>query len=234
MSPVELPWWAADFLRATKTRPEGGAKGSVSVVPGAATALVEGRGFRPRRVTVRAPALGARRWETFFAVCSREALPVAALLAGTLPRSLKLQLARSGVRLVPRPSRIVLDPPDSPEETAAGGCRLIARHFGEDPLRLLLFRGAARATVLAELVRPWRADTSFPRPAIGLDELEAILARTPTPGAARSLLPTVQRAETFRFDPVLRANLARLYTKVRERAAAVGPRRPRITLHSAR
>lgn len=225
----ELPWWAVDFLRATKTAPDGRVRGSVSAVPGKATALVEGRGFRPRRVSLRAPLLGPRRWDAFFEVCSREALPAAALLAGTLPRSLKLELARSGVRLIPRPTRILLDPPDTPRETAAGACLLIARHFAEDPLRLLHFRGAGRRRVVAELTRPWKAGAGQCA-AIGLDELEAILERPPASAAARSLLPAVQRAETFRSDPVLRANLARLYTKVGERAAAVGPRRPRIIL----
>ena len=220
----ELPWWAADFLRAARSDPELRARGIVSVVPGKATVLVEGRGFRPSRVVVRAPLLSARRWEIFFEVCSREALPAAALFAGYLPRSLKLQLARNGVRLIPRPSRISREPPDGPAETAAAGGLLVARHFAANPFRLLHFRGRNRQDVLAALARPWKA-ASGRQPAIGLAELEAILDRPPQSGADRSLLPPVQRAETFRTDPVLRAGLTRLYTKVRERAAALGPRR---------
>lgn len=50
------------------------------------------------------------------------------------------------------------------------------------------------------------------------DETEAV------PAGRQPLLPRVQQAEAFRGDPVLRANLSRLYTKVSERAAAVTPR----------
>ena len=50
------------------------------------------------------------------------------------------------------------------------------------------------------------------------DEAEAV------PAGRQPLLPRVQQAEAFRGDPVLRANLSRLYTKVSERAAAVTPR----------
>ena len=72
------------------------------------------------------------------------------------------------------------------------------------------------------IARRWKAG-SVRRPAIELDELSEILDRSPDP-EADSLLPVVQRAEAFRDDPILRGNLARLYTKVSERAAAVTPR----------
>lgn len=252
MNRAEMPWWAADFLRAADfrrpaslPRPAGsrsgaaagngsrndaadgaGAppRGSVSIIPGAATALVEGRGFRPSRVVVRAPVLDHRRWEAFVGVVAGQALHTAALLAGYLPRSARDDLARVGVRLVPPRSRLSIEPPDCPPDTVSGTARLVARHFAADPFQLLRFRGADQRAVLAAIARRWKASLGDGRPVIPLEELEGILARPPEP-AAGSLLPAVQRAEAFRNDPVLRANLARLYRKVAERAAAATPGR---------
>ncbi len=221
----ELPWWAADFLRATRVEAKGPARGSVVIASGRATARVEGRGFRASEVVVRAPLLSPRRWAAFFELGSGEALVASALFSGYLPRSLKAQLVRVGVRLTPRPSRIVKEPAGCPEDTVASACRLIAWRFADDPLALLHFRGAERKEVLSRLARSWSAADPASGPAIGLEELGSILGSDPAEEEARSLLPDVQRGDTFRPDPVLRANLARLYTKVRERAAAVGPRR---------
>lgn len=217
-----LPWWAADFLRARRDGAEGRPRGKVTVAPGEAKALVEGRGFRPTAVIMETPVLGGRRWNAFFEVFAGHALYPAALLAGYLPRAAKSVLARAGVRLVPPPSRLALGPGACPAETMDGALRLIAEYFAADPFRLLLFRGADRPSVVAGIVRGWKAGGGA-RPAIPLDELQDILDAAPDP-RAESLLPVVQRAEAFRDDPILRASLARLYTKVSERAAAVTPR----------
>ena len=217
-----LPWWAADFLRARRNGAEGRSRGEVTVAPGEAKVLVEGRGFRPTSVVMETPVMDRRRWKAFFEVFAEQALYPAALFAGYLPRSAKSILARTGVRLVPPPSRMVLGPNGCPAETVGSALRLIAEHFANDPFRLLLFRGADRKSVVAGIARCWKAGGAV-RPAIRLDELEEILDAPPaTP--AESLLPVVQRAEAFRDDPILRASLARLYTKVSERAAAVTPR----------
>ncbi len=217
-----LPWWAADFLRASRNGFEDRRRGQVSVVPGEAQALVEGRGFRPTAVVLATAVLDQRRWNAFFQVFAGQAVYPAALFAGYLPRSAKSVLARAGVRLVPPPTRLALGPDGCPPETVARGLHLIAEHFAADPFRLLLFRGADRQSVIAGIVRRWRAGGAA-RPAIQLDELQQILDQSPDP-PSDSLLPAVQRAEAFRDDPILRANLARLYTKVSERAAAVAPR----------
>lgn len=217
-----LPWWAADFLRARHHAEEGRARGRVTVAPGKARVLVEGRGFRPTAVVMETPVLGRRRWNAFFEVFAGEALYPAALLAGYLPRSAKSVLARAGVRLVPPPSRLALGPNGCPPQTVDSALRLIAEHFAADPFRLLWFRGADRRSVVAGIAHRWKAGGAI-RPAIQLDELEGILDEAPDP-PADSLLPVVQRAEAFRDDPMLRASLARLYTKVSERAAAVTPR----------
>ena len=217
-----LPWWAADFLRASRNGVEDRRRGQVTVVPGEAQALVEGRAFRPTAVAMAAAVMDERRWNAFFEVFAGPAIYPAALFAGYLPRSAKSALARAGVRLVPPPSRLVLGPDGCPPETVARGLQLIAEHFAADPFRLLLFRGADRQSVIAGIVRRWRAGGAG-RPAIQLDELQEILDQSPGP-SSDSLLPVVQRAEAFRDDPILRGNLARLYTKVSERAAAMSPR----------
>ena len=217
-----LPWWAADFLRASRDDVEGRPRGRVSVVPGRAQALVEGRGFRPTEVLVETPVLDRRRWNAFFEVFAEEALYPAALFAGYLPRSAKSVLARQGVRLVPPPSRLALGPMGCSSESIARAILLIAEHFAAAPFRLLLFRGADRQSVISGIARRWRA-SGVRRPAIGLDELQGILDQASGP-TSDSLLPVVQKAEAFRDDPILRGNLARLYTKVSERAAAVTPR----------
>lgn len=217
-----LPWWAADFLRASRNPVEGRPRGRVNVAPGQVQALVEGRGFRPTEVLLETPVLDRRRWRAFFEVFADQALYPAALFAGYLPRSAKSVLAREGVRLVPPPSRLALGPYDCPSETIGRALLLIAEHFAADPFRLLLFRGADRHAVITGIARRWKA-SGVRRPAIELDELREILDRSRDP-ESDSLLPVVQKAEAFRDDPILRGNLARLYTKVSERAAAVTPR----------
>lgn len=222
-------WWAADFLRIVPGAAEATARGSVSVASEEATALVEGRRFLRRRVRFLTPALTPRFWKAFCEVFAARALYPAALGAGYLPRAARSELARVGVRLVPSPSRVRIEPADAAPDVLAAGCRLVAARFAEDPLLLLRFRGADPAAVMAETARPWRA--SGPQngnaPLLPLDDLRAILDRPPAPDEAGSLLPSVRTAEVFRTDPVLRGSLVRLYTKVAERAAAVGARPPR-------
>lgn len=215
-------WWAADFLRIAPGAGEVLARGSVHVEPEAATALVEGRGFRPRPVRFLTPRLRRRHWVAFRRVFAATALYPAALHAGYLPQAARSELARAGVRLIPAPSRFRVDPADAPEDLRAAGCALVARWFAEDPLRLLRFRGGDPEALLVEIFEPWRAAERRNGPVLGLDELERLLRR---PAEARiaggSLLPTVRAAEAFRGDPVLRGSLARLYTKVAERTAAL-------------
>lgn len=223
-------------------------RGSVSVRPGAALARVPGRRFRAVEVRLEAPVLRPRQWETLFRLFSEQALYPAALLAGYLPRSARGDLGSRGVRLIPPANRVALAPSGLPEEIVREARHSIAAHFAADPFHLLHFRGRDRAAVLAGVQRGWRA-AAPPSAAgngavLGLDELEAILeehgpasgARKPpegegagrepkaVPGDRGPLLRRVQQAEAFRGDPVLRANLSRLYTKVSERAAAVTPR----------
>lgn len=228
-------------------------RGSVSVEPGAATAEVSGRRFRTTTVRLTAPVLSRRGWEALFRLFSEQALYPAALLAGYLPRSARGDLSGRGVRLLPPANRVALAPADLPAETRLEARQLIALHFAADPFHLLHFRGRDRAAVLAGVCRGWRTHRAGPADgngaAIGLDELEAILGNgvpagpsparsTPAPARAsdegvegagpspplRPLLLQVQQAEAFRGDPVLRAKLSRLYTKVTERAAALAPR----------
>lgn len=221
-------------------------RGSVSVEPGAAVAEVSGRRFRTTTVRLTAPVLSRRRWEALFRLFAEQALYPAALLAGYLPRSARGDLSGRGVRLLPPANRVALAPAGLPEETRLEARQLIALHFAADPFHLLHFRGRDRAAVLAGICRGWRTRRAGPADengaAIGLDELETILGNgVPAgPGPARGaddegeagapspplrpLLLQVQQAEAFRGDPVLRAKLSRLYTKVTERAAALAPR----------
>ena len=221
-------------------------RGSVTVEPGAAVAEVSGRRFRTTTARLTAPVLTRGQWETLFRLFSEQALYPAALLAGYLPRSARGDLSGRGVRLLPPANRVALAPADLPEETRIEARQLIALHFAADPFHLLHFRGRDRASVLAGICRGWRTHRAGPADgngaAIGLDELEAILgngvpagpapARAPDEGVEaaglsaplRPLLLQVQQAEAFRGDPVLRAKLSRLYTKVTERAAALAPR----------
>ncbi len=218
-------WWAADFLRLAPGAAEAAPRGSVAVAPGEATALVDGRGFRPREVSFRTPPLSDRHWASFCRVFRRKALYPAALRAGYLPRSARAELARAGVRLVPAPSRVRAEPGDAPPDLLAAACRLVAGRFAEDPLELLVFRGADPAALLDETSRPWRAAGSRNGPALPLGELRRILDQSAGPeDLAGSLLGSVRASEAFRADPVLRGSLTRLYTKVAERAAAVGQR----------
>ena len=224
--PGAAAWWAADFMRVVPGAAEATARGSVHVVPEVATALVEGRGFRPRRISFRTPRLRSRHWAAFCQVFTETALYPAALHAGYLPRAARSELARAGVRLIPAPSRFRVDPEDAATDLRAAGCALVASWFAEDPLRLLRFRGGDPDALLAEIVRPWRAAEQTNGPVLALDELERLLGR-PSDAlfGGGSLLPTVRAAAAFRSDPVLRGSLARLYTKVAERTAALASRR---------
>lgn len=221
-----LPWWAEDLLRVAKSNANGNGRprGRVSIVPGEATVLVEGRGFRPSEVRLKTPVFDRRKWDSFYRVFAGKALYPAALFAGYLPRAAKGELARRGVRLVPSASRIASEPQGCAEDTLAGAIRLVAERFAADPFHLLHFRGANREAVLRGISESWRASGGGSGPALDLDELMEILDRPPDAKAAGSFLPAIQQAEAFRDDPILRGSLSRLYVKVAERAAASAPR----------
>ena len=172
-----LPWWAADFLRVSRNGVEDRRRGQVTVVPGEAQALVEGRAFRPTAFAMATPVLDERRWDAFFEVFAGQAVYPAALFAGYLPRSAKSALARAGVRLVPPASRLVLGPEGCSPETVARGLQLIAEHFAADPFRLLLFRGADQQSVIAGIARRWRAGGPAGRPSSSMSFRKSSISR---------------------------------------------------------
>ncbi len=211
----DLPWWAEDFLRATRTPKEGPSRGTVAIRPGIAEVTLEGRGFRQISAIVQAPVLRSGQWDAFFRLLREQALFPAALLAGYLPKDGRQVLATRGIRLVPPARSLRTEPGEG--GIVATAHRAVAAHFAEDPLQLLHFRGRSPGDVRARIEEGWAAAAPGEH-SMSLGDLEALLDGVPE---GEGLLSAVQQAEAFRDARLARVGLARLFGKVSERVAAM-------------
>ncbi|SEC46208.1 Uncharacterized conserved protein, contains Zn finger domain [Streptomyces sp. 2231.1] len=195
-------WWGQAWLRALEDAAmdraavkagrrlaRAGGVGAVTVRPGRVTAVVHAPGGATHRADVLVPELSAEEWGRFLDLAVEQAGHMAALLDRELPPHLIEDAAAHGIDLLPGLGE--LDPEcecgtwDHCGHTAAL-CHQVARLLDEDPFLLLLLRGRAKDTFLAELhVRGTASRAVPPEPgAEGVDAAEAwaaadILPRLP-------------------------------------------------------
>lgn len=169
-APFAASWWGRAWLQALeessldsgrlqrgRTYARRGAVGQVTIVPGSATAPVQGSRRTPYRSSVRVRQLTDRQWDHLLDVIAARAANIAALLDGDMPAGLADDAEAAGVALLPGPGD--LDPecgcPDwgHPCKHAAALCYQVTRLLDTDPFVLLLLRGRSERELTDELGR---------------------------------------------------------------------------------
>ncbi|HEX2079104.1 MAG TPA: SWIM zinc finger family protein [Longimicrobium sp.] len=161
-------WWSQRFIAALRevadasrlTRGRSYARSGqvmdLRVQPGTVTARVQGSRPRPYDVSIRLTPFTDEEWARAEEALAGEALFLAALLAGEMPRDVERAFAAAGLSLFPsRPEELRSDCscPDwaNPCKHVAATYYILAEAFDADPFLVLCWRGRARDDLLARL-----------------------------------------------------------------------------------
>lgn len=161
-------WWSQRFIAALKQVADAGRltrgrsyarSGQVMdlrVQPGAVTARVQGSRTLPYVVSIRLTPFTDAEWARAEEALADQALFLAALLAGEMPRDVEQAFAAAGLSLFPsRASELDSDCscPDwtNPCKHVAATYYILAEAFDTDPFLVLSWRGRARDDLLARL-----------------------------------------------------------------------------------
>jgi uncharacterized Zn finger protein len=161
-------WWSRRFIAALQevadasrlTRGRSYARSGqvmdLRVQPGAVTARVQGSRPRPYDVRIRLTPFTEAEWARAEEALAGQALFLAALLAGEMPRDVEQAFAAAGLSLFPaRPEelRSECSCPDwaNPCKHVAATYYILAEAFDTDPFLVLCWRGRARDDLLARL-----------------------------------------------------------------------------------
>lgn len=161
-------WWSQRFIAALRevadasrlTRGRSYARSGqvmdLRVEPGAVTAQVQGSRAQPYGVRIRLTPFTDAEWARAEEALAGQALFLAALLAGEMPRDVEQAFAAAGLSLFPvRPDelRSECSCPDwaNPCKHVAAAYYILAEAFDADPFLVLRWRGRDRDTLLARL-----------------------------------------------------------------------------------
>lgn len=161
-------WWSQRFIAALKevadanrlTRGRSYARSGqvmdLRVGPGSVTAKVQGSRSTPYAVSIRLTPFTGAEWARAEEALADQALFLAALLAGEMPRDVEQAFAAAGLSLFPsRPEELRSDCscPDwmNPCKHVAATYYILAEAFDTDPFLVLSWRGRARDDLLARL-----------------------------------------------------------------------------------
>jgi uncharacterized Zn finger protein len=175
-------WWAGRFIDALEKLTEPGRQqrgrsyarsGQVlglEVAPGAVTARVQGSESAPYQVEIALQPLTPAQWAAVEQAMADQAIFLAALLAGEMPRQIEETFTEAGVSLFPTTASAFTSTcscPDleNPCKHAAAVVYLLAEQFDEDPFQIFAWRGREKDELLARL-RALRADTAQDVPAL--------------------------------------------------------------------
>jgi len=200
-------WWSQRFIAALKEVADAGRltrgrsyarSGQVMdlrVQPGAVTAKVQGSRPRPYEVLIRLTPFTDVEWARAEAALADQALFLAALLAGEMPRDVEQAFAAAGLSLFPSRrnelrSECSCPDPVNPCKHVAATYYILAEAFDADPFLVLTWRGRARHDLLARL-RELRA-------AQPVEEDEAVESVDAEPDAARTAVEAPAPADFWR------------------------------------
>lgn len=189
-------WWSQRFIAALKQVADAGRltrgrsyarSGQVMdlrVQPGAVTARVQGSRTLPYVVSIQLTPFTDAEWGRAEEALADQALFLAALLAGEMPRDVEQAFAAAGLSLFPsRAAELDSDCscPDwtNPCKHVAATYYILAEAFDADPFLVLAWRGRGRDDLLARL-RELRAS----RPAEEEEPAEEALEDEAPPGAS--------------------------------------------------
>ncbi|HEX6370924.1 MAG TPA: SWIM zinc finger family protein [Longimicrobium sp.] len=186
-------WWSQRFIEALRAVADAGRltrgrsyarSGQVMdlrVRAGSVTAQVQGSRPRPYQVLIRLAPFTDAEWARAEEALADQALFLAALLAGEMPRDVEQAFAAAGLSLFPsrrQDLRSECSCPDAvnPCKHVAATYYILAEAFDADPFLVLSWRGRARDDLLARL-RELRAA----RPAEEVEEVDAEPDEPPSP-----------------------------------------------------
>ncbi len=166
--PIGETWWSRRFiellesfgvgsrLKRGRSYARSGQVTGLEVEPGLVLATVQGTRHTPYRVRIQANALSEGQWHRAERAITAEALPLAQLLAGEMPREIEAILADARLSLFPRRAsdlRSFCDCPDweNPCKHVAAAFYILAERFDEDPFLIFAWRGRTREELLAQL-----------------------------------------------------------------------------------
>jgi len=244
-------WWSRRFLELLESfgvgsrleRGRGYARGGqvteLEVEPGIVLARIQGTRYTPYRVRIRAKLLSEHQWRRAERAMAAEALPLAQLLAGTMPPDIEEVLSRCKLTLFPASYaelKASCDCPDAenPCKHIAAVYYLLAERFDADPFMIFTWRGRTREELLdglrARRARAKRKGSppSPPTAASGGEETRPFwesgaglgdLRISPLAGEAPDALPRrLGSAPTDTGRPDLAETLAAMYSDLAQAA----------------
>jgi uncharacterized Zn finger protein len=174
-------WWSQRFIELLESFGVGSrlARGrnyarrgqvvELEVEAGVVLAKVQGSRYTPYRVRIRAKALTEQQWRRVEKAMAAQALPLAKLLAGEMPRDIEDVFASCKLTLFPRTSaelKASCTCPDweNPCKHIAAAYYILAERFDEDPFLIFAWRGRDKDELL-ERLRARRGAGGAPRSA---------------------------------------------------------------------
>jgi uncharacterized Zn finger protein len=171
-------WWSQCFLELLESfgvgsrlergqsYARGGQVTELDVEPGIVLAKVQGTRYTPYRVRIRAQLLSEHQWRRAERAIAAQALPLAQLLAGTMPPDIQELLEQCKLTLFPASYdelKASCDCPDAenPCKHIAAVYYLLAERFDADPFLIFTWRGRTQEELLDGL-RSRRAKTKRP------------------------------------------------------------------------
>ncbi|HEX8432389.1 MAG TPA: SWIM zinc finger family protein [Longimicrobium sp.] len=161
-------WWSRRFIAALhavadtsrlsrgRSYARSGQVMDLRVEPGSVTARVQGSAATPYRVRIRLVPFSDAEWERAEEALAAQALFLAALLAGEMPRDVEEAFTAAGLSLFPRTPRELQTECSCPD--AANPCKhtaavfyILAEAFDTDPFLVLAWRGRPRERLLEHL-----------------------------------------------------------------------------------
>ncbi|HEX4109093.1 MAG TPA: SWIM zinc finger family protein [Solirubrobacteraceae bacterium] len=176
-------WWSQRFIELLESfgvgsRLERGRRyaraGQVvelDVEAGIVLAKVQGSRYTPYKVRIRTKVLSDTQWRRAEKAMAGQALPLAELLAGEMPRDIEDVFAACKLTLFPRSNadlKATCSCPDAmnPCKHIAAVYYLLAEHFDEHPFLIFAWRGRTQQELLDTLrARRRRASPERPHPA---------------------------------------------------------------------
>lgn len=161
-------WWSRRFIELLESFGVGSRlnrgrnyarKGQVielEVEPGVVLAKVQGSRYTPYRVRIRGKVLSEPQWRRAEKAMASQALPLAQLLAGEMPRDIEAVFSSCKLTLLPS-SKAELKAsctcPDSenPCKHVAAVYYILAERFDEDPFLIFAWRGLEKDELLERL-----------------------------------------------------------------------------------
>ncbi|MGO9977069.1 MAG: SWIM zinc finger family protein [Solirubrobacteraceae bacterium] len=162
----------------------------LDVEPGIVIAKVQGSRYTPYRVRIRCKALSEQQWRRLEKAMASQALPLAQLLAGEMPRDIEDVFASCKLTLFPRSHaelKASCTCPDweNPCKHIAAAYYILAERFDEDPFQIFVWRGREQGELLQHL-RARRVGRSAARGVSGAGRRSGSAGAAATPAARPS------------------------------------------------